>query len=141
MIRRLLKNLYERYHQKRAVRKRCKEIKQKLCMRHAEPTSVEGVYLVSYYDFFASCYNFWNETEQMYMFTHMQVRLEKLTDDLYLLDNCIYDMSIHRAVYSTLANIEVKKRSGDMLLMCVRNELVLFNLKTKQVQKGTQVIF
>ena len=152
MIRRV-KNLCERYRQKRAVRKRCKDIKQKLCMSHVLPTSIEGLYLVSYCDF-AYCYdgdvdldvshvsyNLWNETEQMYMFNRMQSKMEKLTDNLYLLDNCIYDISIHRAVYSTLADIEVKKRSGDMLLMCVRNELVLFNLKTKQVQKGTQIVF
>ena len=91
-------------------------------------------------------YNLWNDTEQMYMFNRMQSTLEKLTDNLYLLEDCIYDISIHRAVYSTLninthGQIEVKRRNGDMLLMCVRNELVLFNLKTKQVQKGTQIVF
>lgn len=137
----------------RRQKRQRKELKTHLMASHVEATPIPNIYKVVFSGFFDAKgpdkYNLYDAKEDQYLFNICKAALYQLKfDGLYFVRECdqksfswfggIYDITTREFVFLPRQSLNIKQfpnSKSDTVLLQSNNELIVFNLKTKAVER------
>ena len=148
-----MKNIIKSIRATRRQKRQCKELKARLLADYVEPTPIPNIYKVVFGDksgksFDIAKYNLYDAKEDLYLFNHCKAALHQLKfDGLYYIREHnmslgwlggIFDITTRAYVFAPRQSLNIKQfpnSKTDTMLLQTNNELIVFNLKTKLVER------
>lgn len=148
-----IKNIIESIRATRRQKRKLKEVKTRLMASHVEATPIPNIYKVVFSDFYdgkgPDRYNLYDAKEDLYLFNICKAALQQLQfGGLYFIREYdrkssswfggIFDITTREYVFLPRQSLHIKQfpdSKADTMLLQTNNELIVFNLKTKLVER------
>lgn len=149
-----IKNIITIIKQNRADKRQREEVKTRIMADHVEPTLIPNIYKVSFNIKIAEChdkYNLYDTNENKLLFSQCKHTLQHLKYGLYFVKYYnksagwtwgIYDITTKEFVKDFVSikhmSIDIRQfpnKNTDNMLLQTNDEIIVFNLKTKAVER------
>lgn len=146
-----LKNIIESIRAARRQKRKLKDVKTRLMANRVEATPIPNIYKVVFSNFFdvkgPDKYNLYDAKEDLYLFNQCKSAIQQLKfGGLYFVREYnksgwfggIFDITTREYVLLPRYSLNIKRfpdSKTDTMLLQTNNELIVFNLKTKMVER------